>query len=236
MAAAGFEKAKEKVIKLGEQYIAYPNEGVFGNHVCKGRDVDNNSLPLVAVKILTGESNSSTQDAETSEKKAKREAEIHQCILDKGIQHDNIIKVLDVFVVKETVYIVMELAPLGNLDEYFKKNSEFCTNTMNILQIKVQFMKDILSGLVYLHSNYMVHRDLKPDNIVISGATIVKICDFGLVKVLDSSHGESSDHELMTSLKFRFFQAPEFFKDVVRSVKSELILILFLQFFGFRIV
>ena len=228
MAAAGSEKAKEKVIKLDEKYLAHPNEGVFGNHVCKGRDVDNNSL--VAVKILAGASNSSMQDAETSEKKAKREAEVHQCIIDNGIQHDNIVKVLDVFVVKETVYIVMELAPLGNLDEYFKKHSELCTNTMKILQIKVQFMKDVLSGLVYLHSNYMVHRDLKPDNIVISGATIAKICDFGLLKVLDSSHGQSSDQELMTSLKFRFFQAPEFFKDVVRSVESKLIIIVFLPF------
>ena len=218
MAACSFDKAKEKVVELGEQYLAYPNEGVFGNHVCKGRNVNNNSL--VAVKILSSARNSSTQDAEVSDEKAKREAETHRCILDNGIQHDNIIKVLNVFVVKETVYIVMELAPLGNLDEYFKKNSELCTNTMIILQTKVQFMKDILSGLVYLHSKFMVHRDLKPDNIVISGATIAKICDFGLVKVLDSSHGESSDHELMTSLKFRFFQAPEFFKDVVRSVES----------------
>ena len=219
MATAGFERAKEKVIELGERYLAYPNEGVFSNHVCKGRDTDNNSV--VAVKILAGASNSSTQDVVTSEKKAKREAETHQCIIENRIQHDNIIKVLDVLVVKETVYIVMELAPLGNLDEYFKKHSELCTNTLNILQTKVQFMKDILSGLVYLHSKFMVHRDLKPDNIVISGATIAKICDFGLLKVLNSDDGESSDHELMTSLKFRFFQAPEFFKDVVRSVVNQ---------------
>ena len=216
MATAGFERAKEKVIELGEQYLAYPNEGVFGNHVCKGRDTRNNSE--VAVKILVGASNSSTQDAETSEKKAKREAETHQRIIDNRIQRDNIVKVLHVLVVKKTVYIVMELAPLGNLDEYFKKHSELCTNTLNILQKKVQLMKDILSGLVYLHSEFMVHRDLKPDNIVISDAEIAKICDFGLLKVLDSDPGESSDHELMTSLRFRFFQAPEFFKDVIRSV------------------
>jgi serine/threonine protein kinase len=55
------------------------------------------------------------------------------------------------------------------------------------------FMIQILSGLAYMHASHVIHRDLKPKNLLINGNCIIKIADFGLAKCFgDDSTGTTA--------------------------------------------
>lgn len=65
------------------------------------------------------------------------------------------------------------------------------------------FMKQILKGMMHVHSLNICHRDLKPENILLTDKGIVKICDFGSAKVMNSK-------ELNTPyIVSRYYRAPE---------------------------
>ena len=68
-------------------------------------------------------------------------------------------------------------------------------------------MYQTLLGLHYLHSGKLVHRDLKPSNLLLSGQCQVKICDFGLVRHLDTEGGE--EPVLTEGVATRWYRAPE---------------------------
>lgn len=95
------------------------------------------------------------------------------------LKHDNVINLYDVFLSPKSknlnlVYELMEtdLRTLNtNKDIIF---SELHTQT---------FLYQILKGVQYLHESWVLHRDLKPDNILLSDGAPLKIADFGLSKV-----------------------------------------------------
>ena len=201
-------------VKTFDDFTVNLDGGDFGNKVLVGRNLETNAA--VAVKVLDW-SGGSKEDRDVAERKARREEDMHNHMLSNGFRHRNLITVFAVSSISCAVYIAMELATLGNLNEYFKRHEELCNNDdLKSLRAKVGFAKDIAAGLAYLHSRYIVHRDLKPDNIVVSAGIVAKICDFGLIKLLNPDSEELSDHELLSDMGCRPFQAPEFFRDPVR--------------------
>ena len=94
----------------------------------------------------------------------------------KTCKHKNIIEVFDIQPTKTELFIIMEYCSAGNLNQYVEKNSityERC----------VSFMEDITEAVDFLHNKKKVyHRDIKPDNVLISDAHIAKLADFGLAK------------------------------------------------------
>ena len=94
----------------------------------------------------------------------------------KACKHKNIIGVFHIQPSKTELFIVMEYCRGGNLNQYVESNSityERC----------VSFMQDITMAVDFLHNEKKVyHRDIKPDNVLISDATVAKLADFGLAK------------------------------------------------------
>lgn len=74
--------------------------------------------------------------------------------------HPNINKLFEVFEWKNEFVLIMELCEGGDLFSYIKSQKSFGENKV------AEIMKQVLSGLVYLHKNNIVHRDLKPDNML----------------------------------------------------------------------
>ena len=81
--------------------------------------------------------------------------------------------------------MAIELCERGSL----KTNLELKANTLKMSdEMGSKIMKGVLEGLHYLHDKNIMHRDLKPDNILLCGRSEIesaKICDFGLATVLE---------------------------------------------------
>jgi Protein kinase domain len=105
-----------------------------------------------------------------SEKEYAKKVTAEFCI-GSTLHHGNIIETLDIIQERGRWYEVMEYAPYDLFNTVM-------TGKMSREEISCCFMQ-ILSGVVYLHSMGLAHRDLKLDNVVVSEHGIMKIIDFG---------------------------------------------------------
>lgn len=67
------------------------------------------------------------------------------------------------------------------------------------------FIYQILRGLKYLHSANILHRDIKPGNLLVNSNCILKICDYGLARIWDKNENANMTHEVVT----QYYRAPE---------------------------
>jgi serine/threonine-protein kinase ULK/ATG1 len=124
----------------------------------------------------------------------------------RKLDHPNILKLYDVVRKKDGVYLVLEFCNGGDLAKYIhKKNYKW----------DMQYFNEISDGLKYLHKNNILHRDIKPQNILIHNNHI-KISDFGFAKSFES-------HELITTFcGSPLYMAPEIIKDREYDSKSDI--------------
>ena len=127
---------------------------------------------LVAIKVLKQEYST---DA-TFVKKFRVEAQSAA-----GLSHPNVVNVYDVGEDDGVYFIVMELVQGITLKNYIDMKGKL--DIREALNISVQ----IASGLSAAHENRIIHRDIKPQNIIMSRDGKVKVTDFGIAKVADST-------------------------------------------------
>ena len=126
----------------------------------------------VAVKVLKPEFR---QDA-TFVKKFRSEAQAAA-----GLTHPNIVSVYDVGDDEGVYYIVMELIEGITLKEYISKKKKLSVKEATSIAIQV------CMGLEAAHNHGIVHRDVKPQNIIISSDGKVKVTDFGIARAASSN-------------------------------------------------
>ncbi|CAL5980253.1 Kinase [Hexamita inflata] len=148
-----------------------------------------------AVQISTGKTVVIKKIQLTNGNQARtlREAKIHS-----KLSHKSIIQYIDSFIDKDHFYLVMQHANKGNLLDYIQTEPNLS------LQQKLQIIKSITAGLIYLHENGILHRDLKCENVLMTetnGFLEVKLADFG------ASREESN--EQMTLIGTPFYVSPE---------------------------
>jgi serine/threonine protein kinase len=92
----------------------------------------------------------------------------------KAAEHPNIVRVLDTgYFTDDTVYVSMELVNGGSLDDYASGAS------IPLSEARL-YMIDVLRGLGHAHDQGIIHRDIKPGNILLDNASGAKLSDFGL--------------------------------------------------------
>lgn len=122
---------------------------------------------FVAIKILKPEYSNN----EDFMGKFKREA-----LATASFSHNNIVGIYDVGSEDNINYIVMELVSGKTLKEYIRENAPLDVETT--LKISIQIAK----ALECAHKNKIIHRDIKPHNILITEDEIIKVTDFGIAK------------------------------------------------------
>lgn len=163
-------------IFLGNRYEVLSKIGAGGMaDVYKGRDTMLNRY--VAIKVLKKE----YREDETFVKKFISEAQAAA-----GLLNPNIVNVYDVGEDRGLYYMVMELVEGITLKDYIHKKGKL--STREVISITIQ----MCTGIAAAHSHKIIHRDIKPQNIIISKEGKVKVTDFGIAKAISSNTVTSS--------------------------------------------
>ena len=161
---------------VGGRYEIIEKIGTGGMaDVYKGKDRKLNRY--VAIKVLKNEFRGDT----TFVAKFKAEAQAAA-----GLAHPNIVNVYDVGDEDGVYYIVMELVDGITLKEYIERKGRLSSKEAISIAIQVSM------GLEAAHNNHIIHRDIKPQNIIISTDGKVKVTDFGIAKAASSQTISSS--------------------------------------------
>ncbi len=158
-------------IILGKRYEVLSKVGAGGMaDVYKGRDRMLNRY--VAIKVLKKE----YKEDENFVRKFRSEAQAAA-----GLIHPNIVNVYDVGEDRGLYYMVMELVEGITLKEYIEKKGRL--SHKEVISIAIQ----MCTGVGIAHAADIIHRDIKPQNIIISKDGKVKVTDFGIAKATTSN-------------------------------------------------
>lgn len=185
----GFDdKRGNYIISIGD-HIRYKYEinstlgnGAFGS-VVSVSDHSSKSKIVLACKIIKNDPRWSLQAVE-------------EIKILKKLNHPNIVKYVEHFTFRTHMCIVTEILAITLYESIQLTN--YKGFSLNLVK---KFTREILQGVAYLHSNNIIHCDLKPENIMISGDGTIKIIDFG-----SSCHTDSLKYSYLQS---RFYRAPE---------------------------
>lgn len=156
---------------IGGRYEVLEKIGTGGmSDVYKAKDQKLNRF--VAVKVLKQEFSENRNFVSKFRVEAQAAA---------GLMHPNIVNVYDVSEEDGIHYIVMELVEGITLKKYIEKKVRLTTKEAISIAIQVAM------GIEAAHNNHIIHRDIKPQNIIISKEGKVKVTDFGIAKAASSN-------------------------------------------------
>ncbi|KAI8997700.1 hypothetical protein BDB01DRAFT_51772 [Pilobolus umbonatus] len=101
---------------------------------------------------------------------------VREVTLMEVLNHPNIVKLKETFETADALYLVMEYVPGVNLEEYLKKLED---GAMSEDQARV-IIRQLIKAIDHCHSRWVVHRDLKAPNVLLTPDFTVKLADFGL--------------------------------------------------------
>ncbi len=126
----------------------------------------------VAIKVLRGD----LADDEKFVRRFRREAQSASLL-----NHPNIVQIYDVGEDDGNFYIVMEYIKGQTLKQIIKKRGHLS------LAETIDIMSQLTDGLSHAHESYIIHRDIKPQNIMVLDDGMVKITDFGIAMAVNAS-------------------------------------------------
>ncbi|CAG9789497.1 unnamed protein product [Diatraea saccharalis] len=166
----------EKLAKLGE--------GSYGLvYKCRNRDTGE----IVAVKKFV----------ENEDDPLIRKIALREIRMLKNLKHPNLVNLIEVFRRKRKLHLVFEYCDHTVLHE-LEKYPSGCPELLS-----KQIIWQTLQGVAYCHRHNCIHRDVKPENILLTSEGVVKLCDFGFARMI--SPGESYTDYVAT----RWYRAPE---------------------------
>ena len=128
---------------------------------------------------------------------------IREISLLKELDHPNVVQLLDVIHADQKLYLVFEYLDMDlkkHMDD-FESNNEHPGLPEKLSK---SYLRQLLDGIAYCHDNRVLHRDLKPQNLLIDNKGCIKLADFGLARAF-SLPMRAYTHEVITL----WYRAPE---------------------------
>lgn len=180
---------------IGKQILNYTIKSILGEggmgtvYLAQHLSIDRK----VAIKVLKPE----LTQKEEIKNRFKNEASLMA-----QLQHPNIVGLIDYYEDEEGLYLIMEYVSGIGLDDLLKS----LTQPLPIDRA-INIFKKILTAFAYAHKNGIVHRDVKPSNILVTANDEVKVLDFGIAKLI----GDSQHHLTRTGTQIGtvYYMSPE---------------------------
>ncbi|PRP82637.1 putative leucine-rich repeat receptor-like protein kinase [Planoprotostelium fungivorum] len=137
---------------------------------------------------------------------------VHEvCIIQNLKSHPNIVMFIGMSFPPQPLSLITEYCEGGSLFIYLRQ-------TICCLELKIRFMREIALGMLHLHKEKIIHRDLAVRNILLSQSLQVKVADFGLSREQGNTDGASQTQSTIGPVKW---MAPEAIRDRFYSTKSD---------------
>ena len=150
-----------------------------------GEDIMLNKL--IAIKILKKELINNRE----SVRYFKNEAEVIS-----HLSHQNIVEVYDVGMSEGNPYIVMEYVEGKTLKDIIREKAPLSAT------FSIYVMEGVLSALIHSHKKGVIHRDIKPHNIMINKSGEVKVMDFGIARITDQGTTMTITNDIVGSVHY----------------------------------
>ena len=160
--------------------------------------IENETQIHYAIKIIEKQHSVSSKNKAKSEEENKKMEEtiLRECSTMEKVNHENAVRFKEMFNIKDYIFIIMELIEGVSLTSIIK-NKELTEEQ------RLDLIKQLINLVNHLHSLNVVHRDLKPDNIMVVEGNKLKLVDFGFGKELDETN------KTATLIGTPFYSPPE---------------------------
>ena len=181
------------------EIIAEIGRGAMGA-VYKARDplIDR----LVALKTITGGSSAQSTLLDRFYQEARSAG---------ALQHPNIVTIYELGHEKNTPFIAMEYLEGDSLDKIIEQRPVLP------LSVKLGYLVRVIDALSYAHQHNVVHRDVKPGNIMVTKEGVVKVVDFGIARLTDMSMTQPN-----MMIGSRAYMSPQLYKGERADARSDI--------------
>ncbi|XP_017767278.1 PREDICTED: cyclin-dependent kinase-like 2 [Eufriesea mexicana] len=114
------------------------------------------------------------------------------------LRHENVVSMIEVFRRRKRFYLVLEYLDHTLLDELQGIGHGLGW------ELSKRHIYQVLRGLSFCHSNNIMHRDVKPENVLVSPNGVIKLCDFGFARFINVPDESCTDY-----VATRWYRAPE---------------------------
>ena len=215
------------------KFISFIGSGSFSKIELVEKDGIKYALKIIDKSFLQSQKNFEFDENGNVVVNSSLENALKEIAILKKTNHANIIKLHEILYCKKNknIYLVLEYCEHGDLINYDEENEKFVLNEYikernnksdedeDYYSDKeiLKFFKDIISGLYYLHSNGIIHRDIKPNNILLDSNNNCKITDFNVSSILENIKEDNIGKKICGSDHFR---PPEGCKGIIEKQQN----------------